>query len=162
YVIFGIDVQSQMDQFWDLSGESAAYEVVMQTLERTAKSPLSIPFWDAFTDYWGHGPLYTAVGAYDAVFGLVNAIEGSNSLDNDDIIAEMETWDMSNPQPGAGGNAAWWPDSHDLVAGHPYGHTMWVQWQTDGSKVVIPTSIYPNALSTGAFVLPPWVATAWA
>ncbi|KKK47629.1 hypothetical protein LCGC14_3153270, partial [marine sediment metagenome] len=162
YAIFGIDVQSQLDAFWGLSGESAAYEVVMQTLERTAKTPLSIPFWDAFIDYYGKSPLYTAVGAYDAVNGLVDAIEAADSLDNDDIIAELESWDKSNPHQGVGGNAAWWPDSHDLVAGYPYGHTMWVQWQTDGTKVVIPTSIYPDALSTGDFMLPPWVETAWA
>ncbi len=52
YVIFGIDIQSQLDTFWGLSGDSAAYETLMQTLHRTAKTPLSIPFWDAFIENW--------------------------------------------------------------------------------------------------------------
>jgi len=162
YLIFGIDVQSQLDSFWDLSGESAAYEIIMQTLARVPKTVNSIEFWDAFVEYYGHSPLYIACGAYDAVMGLATAIEAVDSLDNDDIIAEMETYTTANPQPGVSGGGAWWPDSHDLVEGYPYGFTMWVQWQADGTKVVIPTSLYPASLSNGPYVLPPWLETAWA
>ena len=161
YIIFGIDVQSQLDAFWELSGESAAYETIMQTLERVPKTPTTIAFWDAFIDYWGHAPLYIACGAYDAVNGLVDAIENGDSLENDDIIAEMEKWTKDNPNPGVSGGGAWWPDSHDLVEGYPYGYTMWVQWQADGTKVVIPTSLYPDSLSNGDHVLPPWVEAIW-
>ncbi len=161
YLIFGIDVQSQLDSFWELSGESAAYEVIMQTLERVPKTTTTIEFWDAFIAYYGHGPLYIACGSYDATMALADAIEAVGTLDNDDIIAEMETWGKSNPHPGVSGGGAW-NNNHDLIEGYPYGFTMWVQWQPDGTKVVIPAAIYPAALSNGEVMLPPWLETLWA
>jgi branched-chain amino acid transport system substrate-binding protein len=163
YLLFGIDVQAQLDTYWSSSGESAAYETVMQTLFRTNKTSLSIPFWDAFVAEFGHEPLYIACGSYDAVYGLKNAIEATDSLNATDIIAEIETWDMSNPQTGVSGQLAFWPTTHDTVAGYPYSHTLWCQWQPDGTKEVVPSfGLYPDWLATGTYLIPPWVATEWA
>ncbi len=166
YLIFGIDVQSQLDTFWKSSGESCAYETIMQTLHKTNKTEKSIAFWDAFIAQFKHEPLYIACGAYDAVNALANAIEAIDSLDTDDIIAEMETWTTDNTERpiGVSGESAWWPNSHDLVAGYPYGFTLWCQWQPDGSKKVVPAAIYtPYApwLHTADYLVAPWVDEAW-
>jgi len=177
FQIFGIDVQSQLDTFYEDSGESCGYEVVMQTLHRTNKTENSIAFWDAWlAEFGGHEPLYIAIGAYDAVNSIINAINTTQSFAALTLIAEMETWTKANAQPGASGGGAWWKNTHDLVEGYPFGHTLWVQWRTDGTKVVIPAPrwayvvpygaipippLYPNWMATGAYQVAPWVHTAW-
>ncbi len=165
YLIFGIDVQSQLDTYWDASNGDCAYETIMQTLHETPKTPTSLAFWAAFKEEFGHDPLYTAVGAYEAVEGIKNAIEATDSLDTLDIIAHMETWTKDNAaRPiGVAGEAAWWPSSHDLVAGYPYGYTLWCQWQPDGTKSVISPygALYPASLITGTYTVAPWVDAAW-
>jgi branched-chain amino acid transport system substrate-binding protein len=177
FQIFGIDVQSQLDTFWGDSGDACAYETVMQTLHRTNKTTNSIAFWDAFRAQFGHDPLYIACGAYDAVTGIIDAISTTQSFDAQDIIAEFESWTKSNPHPGVSGGGAWWPGTHDLVEGYPYGYTLWCQWRDNGTKVVIPAprwayvaglgmavkipDLYPATLATGAYEVAPWVDTAW-
>jgi len=162
YLIFGIDVQSQLDTFYTDSGGDCAYETIMQTLHETNKTTLSIPFWNGFKAEFGHEPLYIAAGAYDALYGLRDAIVTTQSFDELDIIAEFETWTISNPHEGATGYGAWWPTTHDLVAGYPNGYTLWCQWQNDGTKIVIPMdSLYPSWVATGTYTMAPWVHTAW-
>jgi len=162
YLIFGIDVQAQLDTFWEDSGESCAYETIMQTLFETNKTSTSVAFWDAYKTEWGHEPLYIAAGAYDAVMGIADAIAATDSLVAADIIAEFESWTKANPHPGVSGEGAWWPGSHDLVAGFPYGYTLWCQWQADGTKKVISGfGLYPEWLTTGTYTVAPWVHTTW-
>jgi branched-chain amino acid transport system substrate-binding protein len=166
YLIFGIDVQSQLDTFWSDTGGDCVYETIMQTLYRCNKTAKSVAFWDAFIAQFHHEPLYIACGAYDAVTAIKDAVFAAQSLDPDDIIPIMETWDKSNPHSGVAGDSAWWPNSHDLVANYPYGFTLWCQWQTDGTKSVIPTAIYPpvgahGAIVTGPYVVAPWVNATW-
>jgi branched-chain amino acid transport system substrate-binding protein len=179
FQIFGIDVQAQLDTYWGSSGNTAAYETIMQTLHRTNKTTQSIAFWDAFRLQFGHDPLYIACGAYDAVIGLKNAINRTQSFDALDLIAEMETWTKANPQEGVAAYGAWWPGTHDLVEGYPNGYTLWCQWRADGTKVVVPAprrafvaslglpyainpgNLYPDTLATGAYEIAPWVHTAW-
>jgi branched-chain amino acid transport system substrate-binding protein len=167
YLIFGIDVQSQLDTYWAASGGACVYETIMQTLYACNKTADSWEFWFDFIDQFGHEPLYIACGAYDATNALRDAIFATQSLRADDIIAHMETWDRGNPHPGVAGDASWWPNTHDLVAGYPSGYTLWCQWQTDGTKNVVPAAIYPDVgthgnIVTGPYVVAPWVATAWA
>ena len=173
FQIFGIDVQAQLDTYWASSGESAAYETIMQTLHRTNKTSQSIAFWDAFRLEFGHDPLYIACGAYDATIALKNAINRTQSFNALNLIAEMETWTKANPQEGVAGNAAWWPGTHDLVEGYPNGFTLWCQWRDDGTKAVIPAPryhiayggfippLYPDWMATGDYEIAPWVHTAW-
>ena len=179
FQIFGIDVQSQLDTFWGSSGNTAAYETVMQTLHRTNKTSTSIAFWDAFRAELGHDPLYIACGSYDSVFALIDAINATQSFGADGIITEFESWTKNNAHPGVTGGGAWWPGTHDLVEGYPYGYTLWCQWRNDGTKVVVPAPrmafvpsisptfainigpLYPDWMATGTYQIAPWVHTAW-
>jgi branched-chain amino acid transport system substrate-binding protein len=166
YLIFGIDVQSQIDTFWEQSEHACVYETIMQTLYACNKTAAAWDFWWDFIAQFNHEPLYIAVGAYDAVNALKDAVVATQSLRANPIIAHMETWDRSNQHPGVGGDSAWWPNTHDLVAGYPYGFTLWTQWQTDGTKNVVSAAIYPDVGShgnivTGPYVVAPWVDSAW-
>lgn len=172
FLVIGIDVQSQLDTFWDQSDGACAYETVMQGTHRVNKTPTTIAFWDDFNDLWGHDPLYTAMGAYDAMRNIAWAIEGTQSLNAEVIIAKLETATPGNvladPSAFSGsttGIGAIWPNSHELPAGYPEGYTLWVQWKADGTKQVVPTAghLYPdNAIvPMGTYVMAPWVHTAW-
>ncbi|TFF90684.1 MAG: hypothetical protein EU548_01730, partial [Promethearchaeota archaeon] len=91
FVPIGIDVQSQLDTFWDDSLGACKYETVLQSLYRTNKTDLSIPFWDAYVAEYNKDPLYTAVGSYDAINLYAWAINQSQSFNADTIVSTMET-----------------------------------------------------------------------
>ncbi|MHA2121324.1 MAG: ABC transporter substrate-binding protein [Promethearchaeota archaeon] len=148
------------------ANEYDSYETIMQTLHRTNKTASSVAFWDAFVAEYAHEPLYIAVGSYDAVMAIKDAILVTQSLSPGDLIPYMESWTKSNPHPGASGDAAWWPTSHDLVAGYPYAYTLWCQWQPGGAKTVIPAGIYPDTgaygtIVNGPYIVAPWVNATW-
>ena len=157
FVVIGIDVQSQLDTFWDDSNGHCIYETLLQALHETAKTPLSIPFWNAYKDMWDHEPLYTASGSYDAIHMYAWGINETQSFNVAGIIDQFETIDKTNPLPGANGYLAL-TSSHDAQEGYPYGYTLFVQWQSGGTKVVVPSfgAIYPDSLATGNYILPAW------
>ena len=172
FVVIGIDVQSQLDTFWAQSNGDCAYETVMQGTLDVNKTASTLTFWDAFKDKWVHDPLYTAIGAYDAVYNLAWAIEEGQTIDNDEIIDEWETMtktnilaNPSNYPTSPSGLGAIWPKSHEVIAEYPYGYTLWVQWDDAGNKQVVPAGgqWYPNdaVAPMGTYLVPPWVHTAW-
>lgn len=163
YLIIGIDVQAQLDTFWDDSGGACKYETLLQIGYNTTKTAKSVPFWNAYLAEWGHEPLYIASGSYDAVNTFIWAINQSQSFNADTIVSKMEEITKSNYLVGAGGNIAFWPNTHELVAGYPFGYALFCQWQPDGTKHVIPSFnlVYPDAIiSTGNYTMAPWVHTA--
>jgi len=156
FVVIGIDVQSQLDTFWTDSVGACKYETVLQSLHRTNKTEVSVPFWDAYVARYSKDPLYTAVGSYDAIKLYAWAINQSQSFNADTIVSTIETLNTANPLPGAGGLAAF-TTSHDIQEGYPYGYTLFVQWQAGGTKIVAPSfgSIYPDAqIATGSYQTP--------
>jgi ABC-type branched-subunit amino acid transport system substrate-binding protein len=171
FILIGIDVQSQLDTYWTQSGGACAYETIMQSIHDTNKTDTTEAFWADFHTEWGHDPLYTASGSYDAVNSLVWAINETNSINSDVIVAKLETATKSavlaTPEAfpsSVGGAGAFWPGSHDLVAGYPYGYTLFCQWHNDGTKAIVTSygSIYPSDALTGIqpLMLPPWLTFA--
>ena len=161
FVVIGIDVQSQLDTFWTDSNTNCEFETILQSLHRTNKTDVSIPFWDAYIARYDHEPLYTAVGSYDAINLYAWAINESQSFNADTIVTTIETITTGNPLPGAGGLAAF-TTSHDVQEGYPYGYTLFCQWQAGGTKIVVPSfgSIYPPEIATGSYQTPTW--SGWA
>ncbi|TFF89753.1 MAG: hypothetical protein EU548_06530 [Promethearchaeota archaeon] len=162
-MVAGIDVQSQSSTFWDDTDGDCVYETIMQPLTNVSKTPVSKDYWNAFADKWGHAPLYTATGAYDAMYLLIHAINETQAFDADTLIDEIETYDKNNPLMGmspTGPLSAWWPNTHDIVEGWPYGVTEFAQWQDDGTKKCVPAPlVYPSApfdLVPGSFWPSPW------
>jgi len=173
FMVIGIDVQSQLDTFWDQTNGDCEYEIIMQSIHKTNKTATTLSFWNAFRTEWGHDPLYTASGSYDALNFLVWAINETQSLQAwPTLTLKMETVTkaniLANPEQfpsSVGGRGAYWPGTHDLVAGYPWGYTLWCQWQANATKVICPSfgSVYNDAYLTnvGMFQVPPWVHTAW-
>ena len=161
FVVIGIDVQSQLETFWADTNGACKYETTLQSLYNTSKTSKSVPFWNAYVAKWEREPLYTAVGSYDAVYLYAWAINQTQSFNADTIVSQLETVTTANPIEGAGGMLAF-TKSHDVYEGHPYGYTLFVQWQEDPSnpgqpkKVVVPTygAVYPDTIATGNYLTP--------
>jgi branched-chain amino acid transport system substrate-binding protein len=155
--LVGINVQGQLDNYWNKTGGACQYETILQSVHRTAKSPKTIQFWDDFIDLYGGEPLYTAVGAYDGLYMLAQAIEDAQSLVSADIVPYLEAITTDSPYVGAGGTTAF-TYTHDVFAGHSFGYTLLCQWQAGGTKVVVPTGgyIYSDTVETGSLTLPSW------
>lgn len=158
-LIAGIDVQAQLDSYWFDTNGGCEHEIIMQTLCRTPKTPKSIAFWDNWIDLFGESPLYTAVGSYDTIYMMKDAIEACDSIDSDDLVAQMETVTPENPSTTSVSTVEFgWTESHDVMAGWPYGVTLFVQWQADGAKECITTggALYPETIVTAPITYPSW------
>ncbi|MCK5238741.1 MAG: hypothetical protein KAR33_04280, partial [Candidatus Thorarchaeota archaeon] len=156
-IVAGIDVMSQLDTYWEETGGACQYEVVLQSTLRTNKTTRTIAFWDAFLAAYDSEPLYTAVGAYDAMFILAQGIEDAQSFISSEIVPYLELFDRDNTFTGAGGNVAFTP-SHDLLLGPAFSYTLFTQWQADNNKVCVSSGglLYPENIVTGVLSLPPW------
>ncbi|MHA1131849.1 MAG: ABC transporter substrate-binding protein, partial [Candidatus Helarchaeota archaeon] len=133
-LIAGIDVMSQLDNYWDETGGACQYEVIMQSTIRTNKTTKTIAFWDDFTSKYGNEPLYTAVGSYDAMYVLLHGINESQSLNSTEILPYLEAINKANALEGAAGNIAFteWHDlqeGYDIGTGDIWGVTLFTQWQ---------------------------------
>ena len=166
YSIIGIDVESQMSEFWDNTDGSAKYETILQSTSRTNKTVKTIPMWDNYTEMWNEDPIYTGIGSYDSVYMLNRAISRSQSFDPDTIVEALENQTIEDPYVGAGGHVAFTSD-HDIYAPsegmpYPYGVTLFVQWVDDpengGTKNVVQCPyLYPETLiGTQPIQVPSW------
>jgi ABC-type branched-subunit amino acid transport system substrate-binding protein len=162
-LVAGIDVMSQLDNYWSETGGACQYEVIMQSTVRTNKTTKTIGFWDSFTSHYGNEPLYTAVGSYDAMYLLVHGINESQSLNSTLIVPELEALNKANTLEGAAGNLAFtaW---HDLQEGYDGGTgdiwavTLFAQWQAGNKKECVSTgdAVYPEYVVTAPLTLPSW------
>ena len=66
--IGGIDVKSQDADFFKRVGGKAVSEVTTNFVLRKPITEKSIPWWDAFIKKYNRAPVYSAAGAYDAVY----------------------------------------------------------------------------------------------
>ncbi len=158
-LIAGINVQAQLDSYWFDTNGGCEHEIVMQTLARTNKTPTSIAFWDNWIDHFGESPLYIAVGSYDSIYMMKDVIEACDSIDSDDLVAQLETITPENPSTTSVSTLKFaFTESHDVMAGWPYGTGLFVQWQAGGVKEVITTAgaLYPDSIVTAPITYPSW------
>ncbi|NVM16441.1 MAG: ABC transporter substrate-binding protein [Candidatus Lokiarchaeota archaeon] len=150
-VVFGIDVEGQMTTYPSTTGGACEYEILMTTLPPDCPvTPYTAQFYDDYLARFNIGPtIYTAGGTYDAVGTLVWAINQTQSFDELDIIAKLETLNktvyLSAPRgvsaPRLSYTTGLEPGGttrHDVVEGWPYGTGRFAQWQ-DGVLKCIPT-----------------------
>jgi len=178
FLIVGVDVQAQTSEYWTDTLGGCAYEVYshgFSGLNNTNVTPLTQAYYEQYWAKWGHAPLYTGSGSYDAVYTLINAINVSQSLTTTTLITQLESYDRNNPRINQSVTvqkastttiADGFSGAHDVVADWPFGTIAYGQWQPDGKQYCIPTgastplgpslSIYPDWVTTGTLMLPPW------
>ena len=147
--IGGIDVKSQDANFFTRVGGKSLSETVTVGLIPAPLSEKTIPFWDKFNKVYGRPPVYTAPGAYDAVYAYAEAVGRAKTTDNDPVIKELEKTDMQSPL-----GRVVFDETHDVKPGPGYVNLLFAQWQQDGKRVVV----WPKELATGKMINPPWLA----
>jgi hypothetical protein len=108
---------------------------------------LTLPFVDTYMAKYGEVPTYTA-GTYDAIYGLVEAIERAGTLDSDAVVAELEKTDtvttaghfvyttLDNAPLG---------NPHDVTYGPGYVTGLATQWQDGKLKGIWPKKEFGTA-----------------
>ena len=147
--IGGIDVKSQdADFFTRVSGKANAETVGMFAI-RAPLTPKTIPFWDEFVKRFGTAPVYTGIGAYDAVHIYADAVKRANSIEANAVIKELEKTD----HVGIAGKLVF-DELHDVKTGPGMQNLLFVQWQKNGERVVV----WPKEAATGPMISPPWMS----
>lgn len=147
--IGGIDVKSQdADFFTRVSGKANAETVGMFAI-RAPLTPKTIPFWDEFVKRFGTAPVYTGIGAYDAVYIYADAVKRANSIEPGAVIKELEKTD----HVGIAGKLVF-DEMHDVKTGPGMQNLLFVQWQKNGERVVV----WPKEAATGPMIPPPWMS----
>ena len=90
----GINLYSQRSEFWEETEEKCKYETILATSgTRTPLSTKALALYDKIISLYGHAPIYTAFGAYDAIYTIKEAVERAETVDSDAVVAELEQTD---------------------------------------------------------------------
>lgn len=144
----GIDVKSMDDDFFERVGGKSISEIAVNFAVRAPLTPKTIPFWDGFVKRYKRAPVYTAIGAYDAVHIYAEAVARAKTTETNAVIKELEKTQYTGV-PGI----VEFDDSHDVKAGPGHLNLLFVQWQDKGERIVL----WPKELRTGKMILPPWI-----
>jgi branched-chain amino acid transport system substrate-binding protein len=147
--IGGIDVKSMDANFFDRVGGKSIAEVSANFVVRAPLTPTTVAWWDKFVKLYGRPPVYTAPGAYDAVFIYAEAVKRAGSSDTEKVIKELEKTDYV----GVRGRVQF-DGTHDVKDGPGFVNELFVQWQNNGERIVV----WPKQLVTGKMIDPPWLA----
>ncbi len=81
---------------------------------------------------YGTAPVYTGIGAYDAVHVYADAVKRANSVEANAVIKELEKTD----HVGIAGKMQF-DEVHDVKAGPGFQNLLFAQWQKDGARIVV-------------------------
>jgi branched-chain amino acid transport system substrate-binding protein len=147
--IGGIDVKSMDANFFERVGGKSIAEVSANFVVRAPLTPTTVAWWDKFLKLYNRAPVYTAPGAYDAVYIYADAVKRAGSTDTEKVIKELEKTDYV----GVRGRVQF-DETHDVKDGVGFINLLFVQWQDKGERVVV----WPKELTTGKMINPPWLA----
>ena len=90
----GINLESENPEFWqDTEGKCDGETIVAISGTNTPLSNISLQLHDKTTLRYGHAPISTAFGVYDAIFTVKEAIERAGTTDSDAVVPELEKTD---------------------------------------------------------------------
>ncbi len=147
--IGGIDVKGQDANFFDRVGGKSIAEISTNFILRAPLTPKTEPFWDAFTKAYNRAPVYSAPGAYDAVYIYADAVTRAKTTEAEKVIKELEKTDFV----GTRGRVQF-DELHEVKDGPGFVNELFVQWQEGGKRVVV----WPKSVANGKMINPPWLA----
>jgi branched-chain amino acid transport system substrate-binding protein len=157
----GINVLAQLQTFWGDTGGACQYEALLNFVgTRTVIVPgLTDVFWDNFVAYSGVWPIYTAFGAYDAIYMLKEAIEAAGTDDPNALVPVLE----GTVRQALTGTFKF-TSSHDVFSFEygptwPIGFTraLVVQWVAEGGGGEMDVVSPIDQLYSSKTLLPPWM-----
>lgn len=146
--IGGIDVKGQDPDFFKRIGGKAIAETVSLGMLAEPVTPKTMPFWNGFTSRYHRPPVYTAPGAYDALYIYTEAVERAKSTDPDKVIPELEKTKYLGTQ-----GTYEFDQQHDVKPGPGLINLLFVQWQDGGKRVIV----WPKEQANGKMISPPWI-----
>jgi branched-chain amino acid transport system substrate-binding protein len=144
----GISVHSQASDFYERTGGRCVGETVMIDTLRAPLTPKTITFWDGFVKRWGKDPIYTGIGAYQALHIYKDAVKRAGTFDTEKVIKSLEQTDYT----GIYGRVVF-DESHDLKYGPEYVMPIFTQWKKGGGRTIV----WPKGRAEGSLVFPEWV-----
>jgi len=101
----GINVEGQLQGMADFTEDGCEYDIMLDTwAENMSITSKTVDWFNDFVDAYDDYPLYTAA-TYDAIYSLKAAIEATDSLDSDTLVAYLET----HAYTGVAGTTAYYP-----------------------------------------------------
>ena len=146
--IGGIDVKGQDTDFFRRVGGKAISETTTNYVLRAPLTERSVPWWDDFKKKFNRDPVYTATGAYDAVYVYAEAVGRAKTTDTDAVIKEIEKTKFVSAR-----GTVQFDDKHEVMDGPGNVNTIYVQWQDNGERAVV----WPKELAKGKMIDPPWM-----
>jgi ABC-type branched-subunit amino acid transport system substrate-binding protein len=160
-LVAGINVAHQLSGYLEAYG-GCEYEISFTGPQRVASTPGMIAFWDAFTNATGGlaEPVYTSLGAYDAIMLIANVTDDADSLVYTDIVAQLETIDEDNWFQAAGSKIGF-DEYHDVIGTIPgirdgFFFPLFIQFDGNGVKQVIPSAGGYPPVNTSKLMYPDW------
>ena len=147
----GIDVKGMDGDFCDRIGGKSVGAMAANFAVRAPLTAKTVPFFDEFRKRTNRSPVYTAFGAYDAVFIYAEAVTRAKTLDNDPVIKELEKTNFIGV-PGI----IQFDETHDVkpaAPGYKGPALLLAQWRDKCGREVI----HPKAMRTADFVFPSWI-----
>jgi branched-chain amino acid transport system substrate-binding protein len=144
----GIDVKSMTPNFCSRVNGDSVGEITVNFVTRAPITKKTIPFWDGFVKLYHRAPVYSAPGAYNAVYMYAEAVTKVGTTKADPVIKALEKADYL----GVAGHVKF-NKVHDDLDGPGYQNILFVQWQKGCKRVVV----WPKQLQTGKVSLPPWL-----
>lgn len=158
----GINVEAQQETWLKATDNLGAYVATLNTLAPSvAITPKTIPFIANFQARFRQFPIYTASGAYAALYILADALQRAGTTAADAVVRALEATDYVGPS-----GRLVFDRTHDVTWGPGYTTGLGVQWIEGrmqafwprqwrvGNQVVSYAGVRP-------YQLPPWVVEAW-
>jgi len=147
FTCVGINVESQLQEFYRVNVGLCEYEVLLASVgTRTPIIPgVTDKFWDDYQARWGHSPIYTAWGAHEAIMALAEtlgnpALVPAWPMTCDQLIPIIEQTD----RVGLLGKFKY-TEYHDVFCNElgstwtqGYARPLVVQWQSGRMEVIWP------------------------
>ena len=153
-VIWGIDLMSQLDGFWNWTEGKCLSETVIGTpyLIEYPLTSETLPARNAYIDRWGNAPTYAARNVYEIVrYVLPAAIEHAGTTETEAVIEALEEIEVET----ASQKGYKYTSDHDKLFYSGDFMFMYTQWQANGERVIV----YPKEImhEVGAtYIYPPW------
>uniref|UniRef100_A0A7C5REK3 ABC transporter substrate-binding protein n=1 Tax=Thermus caliditerrae TaxID=1330700 RepID=A0A7C5REK3_9DEIN len=158
----GINVEAQQETWLKATDNLGAYVATLNTLApAVAITPKTIPFISSFQARFKQFPIYTASGAYGALYILAEALNRAGTTAADAVVRALEATDYTGPA-----GRIVFDKTHDVIWGPGYTTGLGVQWI--GGRM---QAFWPRQWRVGnqtvsyagvqPYQLPPWVVEAW-
>ena len=160
-LVAGINVAHQLSGYLSDYG-GCEYEISFTGPQNVSSTPGMLAFWAAFVGATGglYEPVYTSLGAYDAVMLIANVTDDADSLVYTNIVAQLETKTETNYFQAAGSRIAF-DEYHDLLGTIPgeregFFFPLFIQFDGNGKKQVLPSAGGYPPVNTSSLMYPDW------